>query len=49
MDVPDKAMKGTLRLSMSNSVGLAASEYAAIMLTPGAVTSGYKIKNKKGR
>jgi len=49
MDVPDMAMKGTLRLSKSNSVGLTAAEYAAIMFTPGAVTSGYKIKNKKGR
>lgn len=42
IEVPDSELKGTRLLSKAMPVGLVASEYAARMLTPGAVISGYK-------
>jgi hypothetical protein len=41
IEVPDSALKGIRLLSKSTPVGLAALVNAAIMLTPGAVISGY--------
>lgn len=40
MEVPDSELKAVLRLSTARPVGLVASEYAAIILTPGAHISG---------
>ena len=42
MDVPDIVMYGTVLLSNGSPVGLTTSENAAIIFTPGAVTSGCK-------
>lgn len=42
MEVPDIVMNGTVLLSNGSPVGLTASENAAIIFTPGAVTSGCK-------
>lgn len=47
MDVPDSTLKGIRRWSISMPVGLTPSLYAATMLTPGAVISGYDKKKKK--
>lgn len=40
MDVPETMLNGTRRVSKGTPVGLVASEYAARILTPGAVISG---------
>lgn len=42
MDVPELTLKRTRLLSLGKPVGLTASEYAARILTPGAVISGCK-------
>lgn len=42
MEVPDWVLKGIRRLSYGKPVGAVPSEYAAIILTPGAVISGWK-------
>ena len=42
IEVPDIVMYGTVLLSNGSPVGLTAPENAAIMFTPGAVTSGCK-------
>lgn len=43
MEVPEAALKGVLRLSNSSPVGPTASVLAAMMFTPGAVMSGFRI------
>lgn len=41
IDVPDSELKSTRRSSKANPVGPDAPVYAARILTPGAVISGY--------
>ena len=49
MEVPDIVMNGVVLLSDGSRVGLIASENAAIMSTPGAVTSGCKFFYSKSQ